>query len=236
MLLCQTLYSIPSSEYYTNIILTSYWPVLIPTSTFLTLSILCKLLNRWYIEILFFVSPENILYFMLIVSNLHEMSNHVSSENYEKYHQFVICWVSPENGKNQGWGQSKWTARIVLFNVFGMTWLGIKPTTPWTQSNKTLVWLGRESHPQPPRHKADSLPAEPLSQYGDISYTCTIFVNPKTMQATKYHLLNLRIERNSGPAFLDITTSIFNPFSNMMPSISSEKTNKNIAVLLVKPT
>ena len=38
---------------------------------------------------------------MQIVSigdNLHEMSNAVFWEKYEKYHQFVICWIRPESG------------------------------------------------------------------------------------------------------------------------------------------
>ena len=39
---------------------------------------------------------------MQIVSigdNLHEMSNPNFWEEYEKYHQFVICWISPKSGK-----------------------------------------------------------------------------------------------------------------------------------------
>ena len=31
--------------------------------------------------------------------NLHEMSSTVFWEKQEKYHQIVICWISPESGK-----------------------------------------------------------------------------------------------------------------------------------------
>ena len=39
---------------------------------------------------------------MQIVSfgdNLHEMLKSVSWKNYEKYNQFVVCLIGPENGK-----------------------------------------------------------------------------------------------------------------------------------------
>ena len=39
---------------------------------------------------------------MQIVPNgdsLHEMSKPVPWEKEEKYHQFVVCWISPESGK-----------------------------------------------------------------------------------------------------------------------------------------
>ena len=39
---------------------------------------------------------------MQIVStgdNLHEMSSPVTCEKFEKYYQFVICWISLESGR-----------------------------------------------------------------------------------------------------------------------------------------
>ena len=38
---------------------------------------------------------------MQIGHNLHEMSYPVYWEKKEKYHQFVVCWMSPESGKGK---------------------------------------------------------------------------------------------------------------------------------------
>ena len=67
----------------------------------LTLSTLDKIFSRRHIEIIFLFFPENQIWqFMQVVSigdNLHEMSNPVF---WEKYHQFVVSWISPESGKS----------------------------------------------------------------------------------------------------------------------------------------
>ena len=49
---------------------------------------------------LFYIIEIRIWHVMQIVSNtdnLHEMSNPVF---YEKYHQFVMSWISPESGND----------------------------------------------------------------------------------------------------------------------------------------
>ena len=62
-----------------------------------------KIFSGRHIEIFFLIFPENrTWHFMQIVSigdKLHEMSNLVFLEKYEKKnHQFVICFISPESG------------------------------------------------------------------------------------------------------------------------------------------
>ena len=68
-------------------------------------STLGKIFSRKHTEIYFLFFPDHkIWHFMQIVSNigdnLHKMSNAIFWEKWEKYHQFVICWISPESGIN----------------------------------------------------------------------------------------------------------------------------------------
>ena len=60
----------------------------------------------------FYFCPENSFWhFMQTVSDvdsLHEMSKPIFCEQYEKYHQFVVCWIKPESGV----GQQNWKCSL----------------------------------------------------------------------------------------------------------------------------
>ena len=67
----------------------------------LTFRMLGKNFSRRYFEIffLFFPRKQDLTFYANCITNgdnLHNVSNPVS---WEKYHQFVVCWISPESGK-----------------------------------------------------------------------------------------------------------------------------------------
>ena len=63
----------------------------------LMLSMLGKNFSRWQFEIFLFFPEKRLWQFMQMVSwgdHLHGMSKPIFPEKLEKYHRFVICWIS----------------------------------------------------------------------------------------------------------------------------------------------
>ena len=63
----------------------------------------------------FLFFPENRpWYFMQIVSHLHEMSEPIFWEKWEKCHQFVVCWICPECDNVQLVQRVRWSCTWIF--------------------------------------------------------------------------------------------------------------------------